>query len=210
MPRIDRHSSRPAAAALASILVLASVALAACGGSSSSNTTNASAAASTTTTPATGTTVPGAAPAGAGGSRFAAVRECLQKQGITLPKRTPGQGRPSGGFLGGGGGGAHLPSGVSRSQFEAAMKKCGGGFSRSFNPARSAQTKAALAKFSTCMNENGVKLPAPNSSGKGPIFDTTGIDTNSSQFKAAEAKCRSILASAFRVSPGGAAPGAAG
>ena len=43
------------------------------------------------------------------------------------------------------------------------------------------------------MNENGVKLPAPNTSGTGPVFNTTGIDTASASFKTAEAKCASVL-----------------
>ena len=45
------------------------------------------------------------APKAPNSGRFAAVRECLQKNGITLPQRTPGQRRPpgaAGGFLGGG------------------------------------------------------------------------------------------------------------
>ena len=70
------------------------------------------------------------APDGPNAGRFAAMRECLQKNGITLPKRTPGQRpvrrrlsrrrrwqrrrRPQ------------LPKGVTRAQYEAAVKKCGG------------------------------------------------------------------------------------
>jgi hypothetical protein len=61
-----------------------------------------------------------------------------------------------------------------------------------------------------------VNVPAPNTSGSGPVFDTKGIDTSSAQFKAAEAKCQSDLSGAFRRGPSaggaggnGAAPGAA-
>ena len=135
------------------------------------------------------------------------MRECLQKEGITLPKRTPGQKRPpggAGGFLGGGGAGGaagpQLPKGVTRAQYEAALKKCGGstfghgGAARFDSPA----FKAALAKFATCMRQNGVNVPAPNTSGSGPVFDTKGIDTSSAQFKAAEAKCQSDLSGAFK------------
>ena len=68
---------------------------------------------------------------------------------------------------------------------------------------KTAPDKAALAKFATCLNQNGVKVPAPNTSGKGPVFDTKGIDTSSAQFKAAEKKCQSDLSGAFhRPGPG--------
>jgi hypothetical protein len=141
------------------------------------------------------------------------VRECLQKEGITLPKRTPGQKRPpggAGGFLGGGAGGAagpQLPKGVTRAQYEAALKKCGGSdFGHGGGAARfdSPTFKAALAKFATCMRQNGVNVPAPNTSGSGPVFDTKGIDTSSTQFKAAEAKCQSDLSGAFKRGTGAA------
>ncbi len=74
--------------------------------------------------------------------------------------------------------------------------------------------KRALAKFATCMRENGVNIPAPNTSGSGPIFSTKGIDTTSAQFKTAETKCSGDLRAGFRGgagvhrAPGG--PGAAG
>jgi hypothetical protein len=221
MSRTDSIRRKPAAPATAVlVLLLACLGLAACGGSSSSSSTG-------TTAAATGT---GAKGANAG--RFTAVRECLQKQGITLPQRTPGQKRPgggAGGFLGGGAGtggaagsagGPQLPKGVTRARYEAALKKCGagkfgarGGGARFKSPA----FQAALAKFATCMRANGVNVPAPNTSGDGPVFDTKGIDTTSAKFKAAEAKCQSDLSGAFRRGPGaggsgagsGAAPGTA-
>jgi len=179
-------------------LLLASLLLAACG--SSSSTTASTAAASTT--------------AGAGGAgRFSGVRECLQKAGITLPQRktpTPGTGGPpAGGFgLGGGGGaGPTLPSGVTREQFQNALRKCGGGLRRGGLGDRlsSPTYRKALASFAACMTQNGVKLPAPNTSGKGPVFNTAGLNINSPAFAAARTKCSSLL----RVSPGttGPAPG---
>jgi hypothetical protein len=215
MPHIHSNRRPPAASAIALTLLLACLGLAACGGSSKSSSTAANAAATTATTSTTG----GGAGKGAGGpnaGRFAALRECLQKDGITLPKRTPGQRRPggAGGFPGGGGSGAgpQLPKGVTRVQYEAALKKCGGnafagggGGGRRFN---SPVFKAALAKFSACMRENGVNVPTPNTSGKGPIFDTKGLNTSSAQFKAAETKCSGDLRSGFRGGAGGAPGGA--
>jgi hypothetical protein len=208
MPQVTSRRKRKPMTAAILLLVLAGSLLAACGGSSNGATTTASTSASATKP------TPGKAPGFA--DRFAAVRECLKKEGITLPTRKPGQRPGAGGFLGGGGG-TTLPAGVSKAKFEAALKKCGGNFaggrgsfaggtSRFTSPAG----KQALAKFAACLRENGVKVGEPNTSGKGPIFNSTGIDTKSAQFKAAEAKCRSDLAGAFGARPGAAAPGAPG
>jgi hypothetical protein len=192
------------------VLLLACLGLAACGSSSGSSSSTTSASASTT---AKGAGAAGAKAPNSG--RFAAVRECLKKNGITLPQRTPGQRRPpgaTGGFLGGGAGGTggpQLPKGVTRAQYEAALKKCGGNFAggtRGGARFKSPAFHAALAKFASCLRANGVNVPAPNTSGNGPVFDTKGIDTSSAQFKAAEAKCQSDLRAAFR--RGGAAGGA--
>jgi hypothetical protein len=222
MPHIDSNRRLLAASAIVLALLLACLGLAACGGSSkgssSTTATNAAAATSTTSTStSTSTTGPaGKGPGGPNSSRFAALRECLQKNGITLPKRTTGQRRSggAGGFLGGGGAaGPQLPKGVTRAQYEAALKKCGGnafagGAGRRFN---SPTFKAALAKFATCMRENGVNIPAPNTSGNGPIFNTKGIDTASTQFKTAETKCSADLRGGFRGGAGaGGAPGGPG
>jgi hypothetical protein len=213
MPHISSNRRTPAASAVVLVLLLACLGLAACGGSSKSSSTSTNASAATTTTGATGAR-------GQGAGRFAALRECLQKNGITLPKRTPGQRRPGGpggasGFLGGGAagaGGPALPKGVTRAQYEAAIKKCGGGSFAGRGGARfkSPAFKAALAKFATCLNQNGVKVPAPNTSGTGPVFDTKGINTSSAQFKAAEAKCQSDLSGAFRRGPSTGGPSASG
>jgi hypothetical protein len=216
MPHINSRRKPMATAAL--LLLVTCLGLAACGSSSKSPSTTASTAASTSTAGG-GATAPGSAgttPAGRGragafGKRFAAIRECLQKNGVTLPQRTPGQRRPggAGGFLGGGASGAPpLPKGVTRAQYEAALKKCGGGNFAGAGGARlkSPVYKAALAKFASCMTENGVKVPAPNTSGKGPIFDTKGINTASAQFRAAESKCSSALRGAFRGGAGGRGP----
>jgi hypothetical protein len=216
MSHITSNRRKPATATVAiPALLLACVGLAACGGSSSSSTTSASASATT--------------PADAAGtdrrlgekdaSRRKALRECLQKNGITPPQRAPGQRRSSpggpGGFLGGGAGGPQLPKGVTRAQYEAAIKKCGGGaFVGRGGRIESPAFKRALTKFAACMRENGVNVPAPNTSGNGPIFDTKGIDTASTQFRAAESKCSKDLQSAFRRGPRartapGTAPGGA-
>jgi hypothetical protein len=222
MPHINSTRRTPAATAVVVVLLLACLGLAACGGSSKSSSTSTNAAAATSTGGGAATGPAGLAK-GETAKRFSALRECLQKNGITLPQRTPGQRRSpggTGGFLGGGAAGPQLPKGVTRAQYEAALKKCGGGnFAGRGAGARfsSPAFKAALAKFAACLRENGVNVPAPNTSGKGPIFDTTGLNTASAQFRTAETKCSSDLRSSFRRgsgaggappagSPGGAAP----
>src|SRR5271155_5613433 len=160
MPHINRRKRNPTRQAkrpalAVAVLLLACLGLAACGSSSSSSTSsNASA---TSTNGATGAT-------GRGAGRFAALRECLQKNGITLPKRTPGQRPPggAGGFLGGRTGAPQLPAGVKRAQYEAAIKKCGGAaFTGQGGRISSPAFKAAAQKFAACMRENGVNLPEP-------------------------------------------------
>jgi hypothetical protein len=187
-------SNRRLRPALALAVLAACVTLAACGSSASSSTTNANTA--------TGSAAP-ANPAGPG--RFAAVRSCLQKQGITLPPRSggraPGGAGGRGGLLGGGGG-LQLPKGVSQTQFQEALKICGAGNFARQGRFSSASAKAALTKFATCMREHGVSLPVPNTSGTGPVFNSSGINTTSATFKTAEAKCRSDLQGALPGGPG--------
>jgi hypothetical protein len=196
------QAKRTKTAAALFALVLASLLLAACGSSSKG---------------ASGTTSATTARTGTNSSRFAALRECMQKAGVALPKRSGKQGRPpSGGAFPLGGGASGLPKGVTRSKFQAALRECGAGALRgrggfAGGPSRrlsSPSFKKALAKFATCMRENGVHVPTPNTSGKGPIFDTNGLNVNSSAFKAAQKKCSSLLRVATPGGAGGGSPGA--
>jgi hypothetical protein len=219
--RAHTGHTRMRAVALLTVLVLACLGLTACGGSSGSST-NASATGSAATS-ASGASTSGGSSAqstnggssaaqgtapGAGRQRFSAIRECLQKNGVKLPERTPGSSGPAGGQGAPGGfpGAGALPKGVTRAQFEAALKKCGGGNfgARSGRPGagfrrvNSPVFIQALAKYAACLRQNGIDIPAPNTSGKGPIFSTKGINTASPQFKAATMKCRASLVGAFR------------
>jgi len=193
------HTRRRAVSA-AFIAVILALVLSACGGSSSGNTTSIKASAAATT--------PGRAP-GAFGGRVDKLRECLQKNGIPVPQHSNGA-AGIGGLLGGL---RSVPKGVSRAEYEAVLKKCGGlpvlrGGTRGFGRVQSPQFKAGLANFEACMRTNGINLPPPNTSGKGPIFNTKGVDTTSAQFRAATSKCASQLQLAFRHTP--VAPGSPG
>lgn len=181
-------SVRPRHAATALLgVVLAAMLLSACGGGSKSN--SSSTAANASTPPAKGLA-----------ARASALRTCLQRNGVTLPQRKAGQARPGGPF----GAGDSLPKGLTREKLRAAMSKCGGNLDggRRFG----ARNPQRLDTFAACMRQNGVHLPAPNTSGKGPVFDTNGIDTTSATFKHADAKCARQLFRSAGGPPGG--PGA--
>jgi hypothetical protein len=179
------------------LALVATLALAACGSSSSRTSTNAS-----STTPATTT----------GGGRFGngKVAACLRQHGVALPNRPPG-GRPRsgarrrGGFLFGGGPNA---SPAQRRKLQAAFQACGGraGGFRRFNPGSNPAFKAALAKYVACVRKNGFDLPAPNTSGKGPVFDPSKVNRKDPKFVAASAKCQVLLQQG---GPGGAPGGGA-
>ena len=233
MPHLRTPRRKPATTApliaLVATLVASALGLAACGGSTSTTaatTTQTSANAAATTATSTGTTAatgttpagtsstgsPGVPPAGRPNpARFTAMRACLAKKGITLPQRTPGV--P--GVVGGGA--QQLPKGMTRAQFTEALKSCGGsgfagrrfnggGFRRGGHAFDSPRFHSVLASFATCMRQNGINVGEPNTSGKGPVFDTKGINTGSPKFRAASLKCRSAF---FKAVPHRASPGAA-
>jgi hypothetical protein len=224
MPHLSYGRRKSAAVIALPVTLLACVGLTACGGSSASTTTSTTANAAATSTPATSAATTPATPAGTstgaaaagtpgtathpGAGRFAAVRECLQKNGVTLPQRPAGGGP---GFRGANGG-APLPKGMTRAQYQAVLEKCGGGFRgsgatgarRSFDSPRFRQV---LTSFAACLRQNGVDVPPPNTSGKGPVFGTKGIDVRSPQFKQAERKCRATLLAGLRTQSGATASG---
>ena len=89
----------------------------------------------------------------------------------------------------------------------AALQACGGG---RFPQRRFTPNKAAVTKFVACVNTHGYKLPAPNFSGKGPIFPAT-IERNK-KFQTAARACASDLrpASAGPAGASGAGGGGSG
>ncbi|MGC2372852.1 MAG: hypothetical protein WA484_03155 [Solirubrobacteraceae bacterium] len=222
MPTIEnslltlKGTGKRTAGALA-ILTLASVGLSACGGSSSGTASSANAAAkdasgaSTSATGASGasssTSASHPATPATAQSRFSSIRTCLQKNGVNLP--APTHGRSASGHS----------SGIPTATLQAALKKCYAGrtlgaFGKPTRPPASQATtgpvfRQALTKYAACLRQNGVNLPAPNTSGKGPIFSTKGINMSSPQFRAASMKCRATLIGAFRRSQR-AASGASG
>lgn len=73
-------------------------------------------------------------------------------------------------------------------------------------PAISAATQQALAKLVSCMREHGQNMPAANTSGKGPIIGTSGLNTSSAAFKAAFKACSQIQHNSPPVKPSAGVP----
>jgi hypothetical protein len=191
----SRHTDRRKPAAAALTLLLISLALLACGGSSGSS--------ATTTTPATATATTGTSSApGKLPARVATIRACLIESGIAPTKPTPGKPPALGGLVGVG---SQLPKGMTHAQYEAALRKCGlarAGTGTAAERLRSPAYRKTLTRFTACMREHGQHIPNPSTSGTGPIFNTTGLNTLSPQFKAATVKCAGILRGSFGGPPG--------
>ena len=171
----------PLRAAAVLTLVLASLALAACGssGKSSSGTTASSTAAGAgSTTSSTAQSTPTSQPQ--------RLRACLKKLGIEVPSSVSTIADLV----------AHTPKGVSRAQLVSAVQNCGGigpGLAAATPRTSPAAYRQAFVNFVLCMRQQGVNLPEPNTSGKGPVIDTTGVDTSSPKYTAAAKKCAPIL-----------------
>jgi hypothetical protein len=190
---ITIHHARVAAALL---LSTTSIAVAGCGSSPHRST-----ASSSTTSTAASSTAPTRRPSVAAthaNAHLAALDECLRKHGIAL--LAGAQGLISGGVA------VRLPPGIAGTEYNAALKRCGGRdiaatLGGRQEPRSKLQRnpafKVALASFTACMRGHGVNMPAPNVSGAGSIFNTKGVNTKSPQFAAAVSKCRSALEKAF-------------
>jgi len=180
---------------------LVAACVAACGSSSTSSTSTAAASGSG-----------GSATASRTGFDRSKLAACLKAHGVTLPSRPPGTHRPAAGYGGGnpgfffGGGGAGSGTGgrfANNPKLRAAFQACGG--TRAFpGRRRFALSHAAVIKFVACVNQHGYKLPAPNFSGKGPIFPAS-IEKNA-KFQAAARACQADLRPAGAPA-GGAPPG---
>ena len=152
-------------------IAVAVLALAACGGS---NAADSSSAASVATS---GAAAPSGASASNGRPDFTAYRDCMAKNGVTLPDFQQGGQRPSGapqGFPsgapsgapgaggpgGGGPGGFPLPAGVDQATFDKAQQACASLQPQFGNGRGPAQIDAtALAAFTSCLGDHGVTVP---------------------------------------------------
>ncbi|MCW2954894.1 MAG: hypothetical protein JWQ48_4064 [Conexibacter sp.] len=213
----DRRA-RLIAVALAALVV--ALVVAACGSSSSGG--SGAAASSTTGTNGTTTT-------GAGGRTNTKLAACLQQQGVTLPSRpgradggppaartgtnpappagtgtgTNARRAPGGGLFGGSG-----MSAAQRTKLQAALRRCGASFGGGrFKGGNSAAYRTAIAKFVACVRGDGYDLPAPNTSGKGPVFDPSKVNQRDPKWIKASKACQSLLPQGRPGGQGGAGAG---
>jgi hypothetical protein len=151
--------------------------VAACGGGGSTSTSGAANASTTTTVK------------GGGSAQGTALRDCLQKQGVTLPagfggggNRPPGGGTP--GSFPAGGTPRTLPAGIDQQKFQSALKACGGtgGFPGG------GRNSPAFQAYTSCLSDHGVKVPKRTGATTPPTFDR-----NSATFVAANKVCAALL-----------------
>jgi len=201
------NSSRRVAVALA--IFAAGGLLAACGSASSGSSASAS---SSTTASASAAGSGGSGGSTTGSARRAQLVACLKSHGVTLPARPAGSGPPPGsGGSGGSSGGAGTGTGTGTSttprrgfffgggpgranispKMRAAFQACGANFGAGGRGFRGRISHAAVTSFVTCVKQHGYNLPAPNFSGKGPIFPQS-IESNA-KFQAAAKSCQHLL-----------------
>ena len=106
------------------------------------------------------------------------------------------------GFLGGGFAGGLGAVIRAHPKLAQEIEKCAGlsgAFGRRVGPSgasgfnsSSSADRTEIAKFSACMKAQGINLPTPNFSGHGSVFGTK-VNTSSTAFTTAYAKCRSDL-----------------
>jgi len=178
------------------LAVLATVLLAGCGGSGGSES-------SSEETPTASAEQAG----GPGG--FAEIsdktRTCLKESGVELPE--PGQGGPpAGGPPEGGPPAGGPPQGFKGgAKMKKAFEECGVELPQGKPqgaPMNSGALRKSIKEYVACMSENGVELPEPDLSGKGPVFKESEVDREDPTFKAANEKCQSQLVGTGRSTEG--------
>ncbi len=127
----------------------------------------------------------------AGSGQSAALRQCLQQHGVTLPAGfgdgnggAPPSGGTPGSFPAGGTPGS-LPAGVDAQKLQSAFQACGGTGGGFPGGGRNGQ---ALQAYTACLGDHGVKVPKQTASSTPPTFDR-----NSSTFIAANKVCAALL-----------------
>lgn len=138
--------------------------LAACGSGSSSTVTAHPGAAHTST----------ASRPTAAAARAKALQLCLRRHGVS-----------TGAALGG----------PAAARYRTALRSCTpvSAPAPTHGPLATPAYRTALQAFAACVRRHGVPLPAPNTTGHGPVFSAKGIDIHTGRFREALAACRGLL-----------------
>jgi hypothetical protein len=124
-------------------------------------------------------------------STISRLDECLKKQGVSSFEAATHKEAAVG--VGGvlGQGGMRVPAGITRSQFEEALSKCGmTGVQVQGAPIVNPTFRRRILRLAACLRRDGFTIPAPNMSGKRPVFDTKHVDITSPGWHATIRKCR--------------------
>jgi hypothetical protein len=120
--------------------------------------------------------------------------ECLRQHGVKIPAPNNSGKGPVTSFKG---------VNISSPQFRTAQKACSAAIRaavKQLRPTPATPSPASIGpaqrlkftKYTACMRQQGVNLPAPNFSGKGPIYVNPPNNTTS-KFQAASKKCGGLL-----------------
>lgn len=122
---------------------------------------------------------------------FEHLNACLKAHGINNPEasaRAADAERMIPALLGTGG--IPVPSGVTKSQYEATLRRCG---VTNIHVGRVAITNSLVRRkivsVRACLANNGFTLPAANFPGPGPVLDTSGVDVGSARWVATAMGC---------------------
>jgi hypothetical protein len=122
---------------------------------------------------------------------FEHLNTCLKAHGIANPEasaRAADAERMIPALLGTGG--IPVPSGVTKPQYEAALRRCG---VTNVHVGRVAITnplvRRKILSVRSCLANNGFTLPAANFPGPGPVLDTNRIDVGSARWGATVMGC---------------------
>jgi hypothetical protein len=123
---------------------------------------------------------------------FTELSRCLEKHGVAQPENIPGPNQeertlPS--LIGVRG--VRVPLGVTRVQFEEALRKCGASYLR-VAPASvtSPVLQGRVLRVAACLARNGFMLPPPNFPGPGPVLDTRRVNVASAKWVATVRGCQ--------------------
>jgi hypothetical protein len=122
---------------------------------------------------------------------YGQLNRCLKKQGIANPEavaKAANVERAIPALLGTEG--VLVPSGVTKSHYEGALKRCGvTNVHVGRVPITNPVARRRIVAVNACLANNGFALPAADFSGRGPVLDTSAVDVASARWVATAMGC---------------------